>query len=281
QLIKAILETSSDGILLLDTGGCILSSNAGFQKMVLQREEAIAGLNIHDFISKESQDIFELNEGKFDLRLKGKDDTPLNVFLRIQNLYKGNNLSGYIATIGDITERKKLEDRLRKLSIEDNLTGLYNRRYFDLKLEEEWRRANRSHLPLTLLMLDVDNFKLYNDTYGHIKGDMVLQKIANVLVTMTNRSSDKVFRYGGEEFVILLPETSREKLPQFLANIIRGVESLAIPHEKSLVSSVVTVSIGCKTIIPDKDHEMVELVDAADSALYQAKSEGRNRYIIA
>ncbi|MBN1906090.1 MAG: PAS domain-containing protein [Deltaproteobacteria bacterium] len=114
QLIKGILETSSDGILLLDPKGEILSSNAGFQKMVSQREEVIVGLNLKDFILKASQDVFIINDGALDLKLKGKDDKPLYVFLRIQNLYKGNKLSGYIATISDITERKKAEEALRQ-----------------------------------------------------------------------------------------------------------------------------------------------------------------------
>ncbi len=114
KLIKAILETSSDGILLLDAKGEILSSNAGFQKMVSQREEVIAGLNLHDFIAKSAQDVFVINDGKFDLKLKGKDDTILYVYLRIQSLYKGNKLSGYIATISDITERKKSEEALKQ-----------------------------------------------------------------------------------------------------------------------------------------------------------------------
>lgn len=280
QLIKGILETSSDGILLLDSQGNILSSNAGFMKMMTLSEQDIVGLKLQNFISQAPGEVSLLHDGEFDCRLVGTDNKTLFVFLRIHNLYKGAERKGIIVTISDITERKKLEERLRTLSIVDNLTGLYNRRHFDEKLEEEWNRASRNHSSLTLLLLDVDQFKLYNDTYGHIQGDVALQKIASVLGSSSNRPSDRAFRYGGEEFAILLPETLEDKLPQYLANIMKGIELLSIPHAKSQVANSVTVSIGCKTIIPDKTNSLVDLIRTADKALYQAKAQGRNRYVI-
>ena len=166
---------------------------------------------------------------------------------------------------------------LQRLSLSDALTCIGNRRYQDEFLEREWRRALREQSPLSLVMLDIDYFKLFNDTYGHVAGDDCLRKVAGILTATIQRATDFASRYGGEEFVLVLPATGEQGALTLAEKIRRGVEELAIPHEKSPVAGVVTVSIGVAAIVPMRDSEGSLLLVAADRALYQAKTAGRNQ----
>jgi diguanylate cyclase (GGDEF)-like protein/PAS domain S-box-containing protein len=184
----------------------------------------------------------------------------------------------------DITERKNTEQKLivlqkelEELSFKDALTGVYNRRMFDSVMEVEWANAKRNHQPLSLLMLDIDYFKQYNDFYGHIHGDECLKRVAKELNKVATRSRDFFARFGGEEFIIVLPETD-EKAAKMIAERCRSLIFKAqIPHEKSLVSQMLTVSIGVSTIIPIHSDEAINFIAAVDRQLYQAKETGRNR----
>jgi diguanylate cyclase (GGDEF)-like protein/PAS domain S-box-containing protein len=177
-------------------------------------------------------------------------------------------LIAVVETLQDLTRQK-----------EDALTGLANRGAFDLGLRREWRRAERHGDTLSLLMVDVDCFKLYNDTYGHPRGDDCLRAVAASLGSGSRRSGDLVARYGGEEFVVVLPATDREGA-SVVADRIRGrVESLDIPHERSEVTGRVTVSVGAASITPRAGGSAENLLRSADQALYQAKSLGRNRIV--
>ncbi|ACK71434.1 diguanylate cyclase [Gloeothece citriformis PCC 7424] len=168
--------------------------------------------------------------------------------------------------------------RLRKLVYLDELTGIYNRRYFDHYLEREWRRMTREKAPLSLMLLDIDYFKNYNDTYGHQLGDACLKKVAQAIQKSLKRSTDIVARYGGEEFAIIISQCDN-KGALFLAEIIREqIKSLAINHKNSQVNlKIVTASIGVATIIPALETQPKMLIQMADEALYQSKHEGRNR----
>lgn len=166
---------------------------------------------------------------------------------------------------------------LEQLSISDPLTGLYNRRYFDAALEREWRGAQRSGKPLSLLYIDIDHFKLYNDTYGHKTGDGCLVKVAETIRCAAKRPYDVCARYGGEEFVALLPGTDLEQAAAVAERIRTGVEKMCIAHESSHTSAHVTVSIGLAGGITNTIPGPYSLMDAADNAMYQAKREGRNR----
>lgn len=173
------------------------------------------------------------------------------------------------------TERALLYEKIENMAITDGLTSIYNHRYFFTRLEEEFQRSQRYHLPFTLLLLDVDHFKKFNDTYGHQAGDRVLQRVARALQRETRRS-DVVARYGGEEFAILLPNTELANAVR-LANRIRlsiKGEAVDIGHGRPLVN--VTVSIGVAQA-PLHGHDPGELIEAADRALYHAKGSGRNR----
>ncbi len=168
---------------------------------------------------------------------------------------------------------------LHRLSISDSLTGIANRRRLDQALEEEWLRAQRGDGPLSLLMIDLDFFKQYNDTYGHQEGDEVLKQLAAELQASARRAGDLVARYGGEEFVILIPGVAAAEAEQFAEYVRQQIAAIAIPHASSSVSAEVTVSIGVATVRPSEGGSAEQLVLQADQALYRAKREGRNRIV--
>ena len=192
-----------------------------------------------------------------------------------------NEPIGFIGVCRDITEFKRMEEELRRLSYLDGLTGVANRRRFDEALGLEWRRMTRDAKPLSLIMCDIDFFKAYNDTYGHQGGDDSLRLVANTLNSVLGRPGDLVARYGGEEYVVILPETDSQGA-KFLAEKMRSrVESLGIIHVSSQVCEVLTISLGVATTIPTRGSLPDELISAADQALYEAKKEGRNRVNLA
>jgi len=171
---------------------------------------------------------------------------------------------------------EKANIKLRYLSYHDALTGLYNRRAFDEHLKIEWQRAVRHKYPLSVLMIDIDDFKLYNDTMGHLAGDEVLKKVASVLREMVNRPGDMVARYGGEEFVVLLVGTDQKGALYIAEEILQKMRSLQIYHPKTQ-RTIVTFSIGCATTVPNIDQDFASVIRKADEALYIAKAEGKDR----
>jgi len=172
---------------------------------------------------------------------------------------------------------KRQTDLLRSLSFLDGLTGIANRRRFDEAMTREWRRCARSHLPLSLIILDVDHFKAYNDHYGHQAGDECLRMVAEVLSDRAKRPSDLVARYGGEEFVCLLPETDGPGAVRVAEGFRTSVAECRIPHAQSPVIPYVTISLGVATVIPSAEGSPERLAEMADQLLYRAKRTGRNR----
>lgn len=174
-------------------------------------------------------------------------------------------------------ELEKANSELQKLANADGLTGLANRRIIDEYLEKETARSIRSEHPIAVIMIDIDNFKLYNDNYGHIAGDSCLKKVSKVLKNTVRRPEDLVGRYGGEEFCVILPNTDMNGAA-FVAERIRAeVEGLKIPHARSSSGSVVTLSIGIASRVPGSKSTATQLLSDADKALYQAKSDGKNQ----
>jgi len=171
--------------------------------------------------------------------------------------------------------------QLSLLSQQDALTGLANRRYLDETLDNEWRRALRHETPLTIMMVDIDFFKSYNDTLGHIKGDQCLKDIATAISSIAARSGDLVARYGGEEFLLLFPMTNAQQAQIQVERLMNAIKKIAIVHPCSAVSPYVTISVGVTTTIPRLNDSIAAFVTRADHALYQAKTNGRNQYQIA
>ena len=199
-------------------------------------------------------------------------------------------LTAVVETLRDLTDEKQAQVALEQLATRDGLTGLANRRCFDDTLQAEWTRAMRARQPLSLLMVDVDNFKAYNDVNGHLGGDECLRRIAGA-VAGEMRANDLVARYGGEEFAVILPNQSLGGAAIVAERIRRRVERLQVPaatnghgrtgaDEGAIPMRQVTVSIGAATALVSNDHSASELVTTADAALYRAKHLGRNRISI-
>jgi diguanylate cyclase (GGDEF)-like protein len=225
-------------------------------------------------------------------RMRRKDG--VYIWVESQYRYLAED-GGSLAVLRDITARKHAEDMLveanEKLAVlnstlrlraqQDGLTGLINRRHFDQLFDEEFRRARRQELPLSVLLLDVDRFKAFNDRYGHLAGDECLRTLSSAIQTVLQRPGDQAARYGGEEFAVLLPATEPHGAGEIAERIRHTIAALRIVHFDS-DGGIVTVSIGVSSMVPLMDEiDPVCLIDAADRALYQAKSAGRNRVVTA
>jgi diguanylate cyclase (GGDEF)-like protein/PAS domain S-box-containing protein len=193
-------------------------------------------------------------------------------------------VAGYVSTIRDISEQKDREDVLtaekrewESMASLDELTGIANRRTFNRALEREARRQTRTDRDLSLLLLDVDYFKKFNDLYGHVAGDSCLRAVAEAIRKCTRRDADLTARYGGEEFVVLMPMTTGAGAKIIAQKVIRAVTSLSLPHAGSPYG-IVTVSVGVACSTPESGTTTATLVHQADLALYRAKDSGRNRY---
>lgn len=170
---------------------------------------------------------------------------------------------------------------LRSQTFSDGLTGIANRRHFDVALEKEVRRAKRAGTPLSLLMIDIDSFKAYNDSYGHQQGDDTLIRVAGALSAMLQRPLDLIARYGGEEFGVIVPEIDAAQGARLAEAMRQAIYELNIPHQSAAGHDRVTVSIGLATHSGERPLDQTDLLGAADRALYSAKHAGRNRLVVA
>ncbi|WP_121628200.1 GGDEF domain-containing response regulator [Poseidonibacter antarcticus] len=292
QLKKAEFEIKQY-IKLMDQN--IISSNINLKGVVTNISKAflkISGFKKEELIGNECRIIHHSNLSKEtysklwstldknliwegELENKRKDVSTYWLKLAIHpdfDIANGQKI-GYTFIMQDITDKKRIEE----ISLHDELTKLYNRRHFNQVLHNELNRAKRDKKTLSFMMLDVDYFKFYNDTYGHQEGDKVLCKISKVLNSFCKRAGDFAFRLGGEEFGILFSELS-QKEAEIFANVIRkAIENLKIPHEKNVISNVVTISIGLLTILYNEEITEIEIYKKADDLLYKAKETGRNK----
>jgi len=188
----------------------------------------------------------------------------------------------------DISERKKTEEQLLTLqkqleeySYKDGLTGVANRRMFDTVLATEWANAQRTRQPLSLILLDIDHFKQFNDHYGHVQGDDCLKSVGQALSRAASRPRDFVGRFGGEEFVLVLPETDEAAARHIAERCRQQVRQQRIAHARSAVSSLLTISLGVGTIVPGAHDRPLDFLNSVDKLLYQAKQRGRDRLEVA
>jgi diguanylate cyclase (GGDEF)-like protein len=218
--------------------------------------------------------IFLLEKIDSDLEMEAFDVGASDVFFDLSN---PKVCQARFDTQLRVKQTTTLLDALARL---DYLTELANRGEFDRKFEEEWYRAVRSGLPLSIVLFDIDFFKLYNDHYGHQLGDDCLRQVANAMAGQIQRSTDFLARYGGEEFVVIFAQTNASGALKYADEIRLAVEKMALPHDKSLVNPSITLSGGVATMLPSKNSQPSQLLLLADDALYQAKSAGRNCVIL-
>ena len=188
----------------------------------------------------------------------------------------------------DISERKQTEQKLlqlqkqlEELSYQDGLTGVANRRMFDNRLQMEWSNAQRNSLPLSLILLDIDYFKQYNDHYGHVRGDDCLKSVGQALSGAAVRPRDLLARYGGEEFVLLLPETDAQAAAQVAERCRQLIREQNIQHAHSQVAPLLTISLGVGTLVPGPFEQPEAFLERVDSLLYKAKHQGRDQAVLA
>ena len=310
--LKTILNTVVDGIITTDTAGTILSFNTSAEKMFGYAAKDIIGKNVTELMPEK----FRKAHTEFVSATENKNSRHIGVSREVYAQRNDGNVfpieialskakfdkqTVYTGIIRDITQRKQTEEELKKyreeleeqvaqrttalakanrkleqLAREDPLTGIANRRVFDEVLTQEIRRAKRNKKPLSLIICDIDYFKNYNDTYGHLAGDKCLQTVAKTIESGFQRAGELVARYGGEEFAIILPLLEKEAAVDRAENLRAAILSLNLPHVSSDVAKQVTVSLGVATTSSETSMDLPQLVNAADNALYHAKHQGRN-----
>lgn len=286
QLVLDLTDSSHDGLFIFDSGSReLLHMNQATYATLGYRPEQFAELlredpekllpGFHRWLQQVREAQRDNLSRIFQRELIRRDGSrqPAEINTQLVELHGREYL---IAVSRDNSERLQLEDRLQRLSQQDGLTGLYNRRYFDQRLQAELRRLRRAGAPLTLLLLDIDHFKAYNDALGHLAGDDALRKVSAVLQDSLQREGDAACRYGGEEFAIILAGTGLEGGEHVAARIHAGIAALELSHPASPLERL-SLSIGLAVLDPVRDEQPGELIARCDQALYSAKHEGRNR----
>jgi diguanylate cyclase (GGDEF)-like protein len=268
---KPIDSQSTESLIVTE-----LAQNTSFdiQDPKLLLEEKLSQENSSVLVEQLTQQLAGLKQEKIDLEILLKM-TQEHASLIEEELQQ--EIDNYERARAELQQANQ---KLESLSLIDSLTQIANRRHFDEYLQEQWHKLAASEQPMALIFVDVDYFKLYNDHYGHQGGDKCLKQVAKVLTRPIKPPADLVARYGGEEFAIILPNTGADGALRIAEGIRAELRKKKIPHEKSLVSKNVTISLGVVTLIPREDRSPESLVALADQALYEAKRQGRDRYIL-
>lgn len=296
QQLKDIFGFAPIGIYHVNMEGQLISANPEYAWMLGYESAEAAAEQITDFpaqvfFDKATSDefMFSFHEAeeviRFRCRLKRKDNTFIWVLCYAKATQdesgRRNGFNGFTIDITETVraeqELKKINRKLKLLSVIDGLTQIPNRRKFDEYLSLEWKRHYRDKSSLSVILSDIDFFKLYNDRYGHQGGDDCLQKVARTIHECALRPGDLAARYGGEEFVLVLPNTDAKGAFVVAERVRTNVMSLQIPHETSKVHEHVTLSLGIGAMIPGTGNSPGDLIAEADGALYQAKAKGRNQ----
>lgn len=273
--LTGILDQSADAIVCTDAERRVTMFSRGAEKMLGYRRDEVLGKPAEELYldPAEREKLLRLLAKKgsvmdYETRLRRRDGKSIHISLTLSYLRDGNGrIIGTVGISKDIRKRKVLEHKLKKLATADQLTALYNRAHFNTRIQEEIERARRLRRPLALILLDLDGFKEYNDSKGHLAGDSVLRGVGRILLQACRRYVDSAFRYGGDEFTILMPDTAAEGAFA-LAERVRGEVEWALMPD-------ISVSIGVSELREGQDWRA--FLQAADKAMYSAKTEGGNR----
>lgn len=279
EYLNNLIDSTVDAIITVDPEETITFANRGSQLMLGFRQEElqgrpvselyIGGLEEAKYIRRVTADDRPLQNYETELKHRSGSTVPVSMSVSMVPGEDGRS-SSMLAICKDITEQKRLEQELKEMTIRDGLTGLYNLRYFYEKLEAEIERAKRQSHPLSLLLLDIDRFKSYNDAHGHLEGDRVLREVARVIAECTREHVDLGFRYGGDEFTVILPEASEETAHQIAQRIRETFESKRF--------DMLTMSIGLMTY--HESYSARTFIQFTDSMMYDAKRSGGNQVIV-
>ncbi|WP_159697884.1 diguanylate cyclase [Massilia sp. 9I] len=287
--LRMIVEGMDEGLMLVGADGRIQYANPASERCLGYSESELAGRPLAALLAEPAANDYAAYfdrrddavlvrcQGTREVLLQQADGSLRPMDLNLSPMAPGEQL--YVALLHDISHHKQSENALQRAALADPLTGIANRRLFDTCLEREWQRAIRTARPLSLLVLDVDHFKLYNDLLGHAAGDQCLQAVAGTLQAHALRATDLAARYGGEEFVLLLPDTPQAGAAKLAESIRADVERLRVPNPRSTTSDFVTVSVGAATFVPTQFDDIRSLFLAADRAMYDAKAAGRNQVL--
>jgi two-component system, cell cycle response regulator len=277
--LRMIVNSMDQGLLIVERCGRVQYANPACDRYLGHAPEELVGKSLKDLLDCKEPGCCEgldaIAYGTREVKIRHRDGGLRAMDLTMTPMHAADGL--FVALLHDITHHKQSEDALQRAALVDPLTQIANRRHFDAFLDKEWQRAIRNAQPLSLVVLDVDHFKLYNDTLGHAAGDVCLQKVAATLRDHAARPTDLAARYGGEEFVLLFAETPAESAARLAEMIRAAVEALQMPNPRSPTSTWLTVSVGVATIVPTQLDEIENLFVCADRAMYAAKAGGRNR----
>jgi two-component system cell cycle response regulator len=286
--LRLIVDSMDEGLMIVDAGGSLRYANPACARYLDYAPGQLTGCKLGDLlppsVTRDCLDYFAdwmaapdtaPPRSAREVMVRPRAGAPRAMDLTVTPMFAGEAL--FVAMLHDITHHKQSETALQRAALLDSLTKIANRRHFDSFLEKEWQRAIRSAAPLSLIVLDVDHFKLYNDTLGHAAGDACLRRVAAALQSHAMRPTDLAARYGGEEFVLLFAETDAGHAAALAEKIRAQVERLRVPNPRSPTSEWLTVSIGVATIVPTQLDHIEDFFVAADRMMYAAKSAGRNR----
>jgi diguanylate cyclase (GGDEF)-like protein/PAS domain S-box-containing protein len=306
ELLRQAVAASNDGLVIADVrlpDIPLVYVNPAFERLTGYRAEEVLGKNCR-FLQRDDTRQDGLEEIRAALKSGGncmvtvrnyrKDGSPFwNELSLAPILERGGQVKHFLGTLSDVTARvlteqqliekqhrlEKTKRMLQGLALKDALTGLYNRRYFSEQVEREWNRARREQLPVSLFMIDIDHFKRFNDSFGHLCGDRCIRAVADAVQRCFARGSDLVARYGGEEFVVLATGVERRHARERAELLRRAMSGLVIEGASRSGGKTITVSVGVATAVPDDRILPEDLLAAADRSLYQAKRQGRDRVI--
>jgi len=284
ERLRLIVDSMDEGLMVIEPSGRIQYTNPACDRYLGYAPGELAGATLDALlapsVAQECLDLFSqgaqggARPGAREVLIRQRDGILRAMDFTLTPMHAEQPL--FVALLHDITHHKQSENALQRAAMVDPLTKIANRRHFDAFLDKEWQRALRSSQPLSLIVLDVDHFKRYNDSLGHAAGDACLQQVAMALQSHALRATDLAARYGGEEFVLLFGETGFEAACALAETIRAHIEALNIPNPGSTTSPWVTASLGVATIVPTQIDDIKDFFVQADRAMYAVKAAGRN-----